>query len=134
MHNPLEHIMGVKEAGEMWGLSADRVKGLCQSGAVIAKKIGNSWVLDKNQPNPKGGRKIRIGGVKMRTWEREGYKVVEVEHNFDLHAFDVIKKEEVVATITPNTIEDMNQIIEDLNKGEDVDGWDDGMGNTISIR
>lgn len=69
----------------------------------------------------------------MRTWEREGYKVVEVEYNFDLHAFDVIKKEEVVATITPNTIEEMNQIIEDLNGGEDVDGWEDGMGNTISI-
>ncbi|OUB76466.1 hypothetical protein COM94_16910 [Bacillus thuringiensis] len=133
MNNPLDHIMGVKEAGEMWGLSADRVKGLCQSGEVIAKKVGNSWILDKNQPNPKGGRRTRLGGVKMRTWEREGYKVVEVEHNFDLHAFDVIKKEKVVATITPNTIEEMNQIIEDLNDGEDVDGWEDGMGNTISI-
>ncbi|PDY73564.1 hypothetical protein [Bacillus cereus] len=133
MNNPLDHIMGVKEAGEMWGLSADRVKGLCQSGEVIAKKVGNSWILDKNQPNPKGGRRMRLGGVKMRTWEREGYKVVEVEYNFDLHAFDVIKKEEVVATITPNTIEEMNQIIEDLNGGEDVDGWEDGMGSTISI-
>ncbi len=133
MNNPLEHIMGVKEAGEMWGLSADRVKGLCQSGEVIAKKVGNSWILDKNQPNPKGGRRMRLGGVKMRTWEREGYKVIEVEHNFDLHAFDVIKKEKVVATITPNTIEEMNQIIEDLNDGEGVDGWEDGMGNTISI-
>ncbi|MDO6633495.1 hypothetical protein [Bacillus thuringiensis] len=133
MNNPLDHIMGVKEAGEMWGLSADRVKGLCQSGEVIAKKVGNSWILDKNQPNPKGGRRMRLGGVKMRTWEREGYKVVEVEYNFDLHAFDVIKKEKVVATITPNTIEEMNQIIEDLNGGEDVDGWEDGMGNTISI-
>ncbi|HDR6957143.1 MULTISPECIES: hypothetical protein [Bacillus cereus group] len=59
MNSPLEHIMGVKEAGEMWGLSADRVKGLCQSGEVIAKKVGNSWILDKNQPNPKGGRRVR---------------------------------------------------------------------------
>ncbi|WP_198949050.1 hypothetical protein [Bacillus mycoides] len=56
--------MGVKEAGEMWGLSADRVKGLCQSDEVIAKKVGNSWILDKNQQNPKGGRKIRLGGRK----------------------------------------------------------------------
>lgn len=133
MYNPLDHIMGVKEAGEMWGLSADRVKGLCQAGEVIAKKVGNSWILDKNQPNPKGGRRMRLGGVKMKTWEREGYTVVEVEHNFDLHAFDIIKKEKVVATITPNTIEEMNQIIEDLNNGEDVNGWEDGMGNTISI-
>lgn len=56
--NVLDQIMGVKEAGEMWGLSADRVKGLCQSKEVKCKKIGNSWVLDKNQPNPKGGLKM----------------------------------------------------------------------------
>jgi hypothetical protein len=49
----LDQIMGVKEAGELWGLSPDRVKGLCQSGEVKAKKIGNSWALVKNQPNPK---------------------------------------------------------------------------------
>ncbi|MGE1217662.1 hypothetical protein [Bacillus toyonensis] len=131
--SPLDHIMGVKEAGEMWGLSADRVKGLCQSDEVIAKKVGNSWILDKNQQNPKGGRKIRLGGEKMRIWEREGYKVVEENFDGELHAFAVIKGEEVVTTITPGTIEDMNQIIEDLNDGEDVNGWEDGMGNTIYI-
>ncbi|WP_262767705.1 helix-turn-helix domain-containing protein [Bacillus wiedmannii] len=60
--NPLEHIMGVKEAGELWGLSADRVKGLCQSNKVICKKIGNSWVLVKNQPNPKVTKKLDQGG------------------------------------------------------------------------
>ncbi|WP_336992645.1 hypothetical protein [Bacillus toyonensis] len=69
----------------------------------------------------------------MRIWEREGYKVVEEKFDGDLHAFDVIKREEVVTTITPGTIEDMNQIIEDLNDGEDVNGWEDGMGNTIYI-
>lgn len=51
--NPLDLIMGVKEAGELWGLSPDRVKGLCQSGEVVAKKIGNSWILVKDQDNPK---------------------------------------------------------------------------------
>ncbi|PFX43534.1 hypothetical protein COL32_14495 [Bacillus pseudomycoides] len=69
----------------------------------------------------------------MRTWNREGYKVVEIELDFDLHAFEVIKDEELIATITPNTIEDMQQIIEDLDNGENVNGWEDGMGNTISI-
>ncbi|KFN12822.1 hypothetical protein [Bacillus pseudomycoides] len=69
----------------------------------------------------------------MRTWNREGYKVVEIEFDFDLHAFEVIKDEELIATITPNTIEDMQQIIEDLDNGEDVNGWEDGMGNTISF-
>lgn len=69
----------------------------------------------------------------MRTWNREGYQVEEVELNYDLHAFEIVKDEEVIATITPNTIEDMKQIIEDLDNGEDVNGWEDGMGNTISI-
>lgn len=69
----------------------------------------------------------------MRTWNREGYQVVEVELDHDLHAFEIVNDEEVIATITPNTIEDMKQIIEDLNNGEDVNGWEDGMGNTISI-
>ncbi|ERH97531.1 hypothetical protein [Bacillus thuringiensis] len=69
----------------------------------------------------------------MKTWEREGYRVVETEFDRDLHTFDVIKGEEVIATITPNTIEDMNQIIKDLDSGEEVNGWEDGMGNTIWI-
>lgn len=69
----------------------------------------------------------------MRTWNRKGYEVVEVEFDGDLHEFEVIKNGEVVATITPDTIEDMEQIIADLDNGEDVDGWEDGMGNTISI-
>lgn len=57
--NVLDQIMGVVEAAELWGLSPDRVKGLCQNGEVQAKKIGNSWVLVKDQPNPKGGRKMK---------------------------------------------------------------------------
>ena len=69
----------------------------------------------------------------MRTWERKGYEVVEVEFDGDLHEFEVVKDGEVIATITPDTIEDMEQIIEDLDNGEDVNGWEDGMGNVISI-
>lgn len=69
----------------------------------------------------------------MRVWKREGYEVHEVEFDGDLHEFEVVKGGEVIATITPDTIEDMEQIIADLNNGEDVDGWEDGMGNTINI-
>lgn len=69
----------------------------------------------------------------IKVWEREGYRVEEKEFDHDLHQFDVIKNEDVIATITPATIEDMKQIIEDLDAGEDVDGWEDGVGNTISI-
>lgn len=69
----------------------------------------------------------------MKTWKREGYKVMEKDFDFDLHKFEVIKDDEVIATITPATLEDMSQIIEDLDNGEDVNGWEDGMGNTIAI-
>ena len=69
----------------------------------------------------------------MRTWKRNGYEVVEIEFDCDLHEFEVIKDNKVVATITPNSIENMEAIIADLDAGKDVNGWEDGMGNTISI-
>ena len=69
----------------------------------------------------------------LKTWERNTYTVEEREFDGDLHEFDVIKNGEVIATITPETIEDMQAIIEDLDNGEDVDGWEDGKGNTINI-
>ncbi|WP_179861529.1 hypothetical protein [Bacillus toyonensis] len=85
---PLDNIMGVKEAGEMWGLSADRVKGLCQSGEVIAKKVGNSWILDKNQPNPKGGRKMEKLNYTKIFGRR--YKLPEGYYAFDLRFGDQV--------------------------------------------
>lgn len=124
--NPLDHIMGVQEAAELWGLSPGYIKNLCAEGKVKAKKIGRGWVLDKTQSNPKGG-------VKMRVWEREGYKVVEKEFDHDLHEFDVIKDGKVIATITPGDLDDMETIVSDLDAGEDVNGWEDGNGNTIYI-
>lgn len=48
----IENIMGVKEAGEMWGLDPGTIKNMCAAGKVKSKKIGNTWVIDKNQPNP----------------------------------------------------------------------------------
>jgi uncharacterized protein YkuJ len=69
----------------------------------------------------------------MRTWEREGYIVQEVEFDGDLHEFEIVKNDEVIATITPADIGDMERIIADLDAGEDVNGWEDGMGNTIVI-
>jgi len=71
----------------------------------------------------------------MRTWERSGYKVVEKAFDFDLHEFDVVMEYgEVVGTISPATLKDMAEIVADLDAGEDVDGWEDGNGNTIRVR
>nr|AGQ45469.1 hypothetical protein [Bacillaceae bacterium JMAK1] len=69
----------------------------------------------------------------LQTWKRKGYTVEEIEFDFDLHHFQVIKEGETIATICPQTIENMNEIKYDLNNGEDVDDWEDGFGNTISI-
>lgn len=51
--NPLNEVMGTDEAGKLWGLSADHVKKLCADGTVKAVKIGKTWIIDRNQPNPK---------------------------------------------------------------------------------
>ncbi|WEG14019.1 hypothetical protein PU629_06525 [Pullulanibacillus sp. KACC 23026] len=69
----------------------------------------------------------------MKTWERDTYKVVEAEYDGDLHQFECIKNDEVFAKITPGSIDDMNAIIEDLDNGADVNGWEDGNGVTITV-
>ena len=70
----------------------------------------------------------------MKIWVRNGYKIIEKPFDFDLHEFDVVLDSgEVVGTITPATLDDMKTIIADLDAGEDVDGWEDGNGNTIRL-
>jgi len=69
----------------------------------------------------------------MKTWLRDGYKVVEVPFDHDLHQFNVVQDGEVLFEINPATLEDQAQIIADLDAGHGVDGWEDGMGNTITI-
>lgn len=70
--------------------------------------------------------------MKNQVWERENYTVEMIDHDYDLKAFEVTQGDKV-QVIYPATIEDMEQIITDLNNGEDVDGWEDGLGNTIVI-
>lgn len=49
----LQGIMGTEEAAEKWGLSNGYVKNLCNKGVIQARKIGPTWILDINTPNPK---------------------------------------------------------------------------------
>lgn len=48
----LENIIGVEEAAKLWGLSPGYIKNLCAEGKIKAKKIGKTWIIDKNQVNP----------------------------------------------------------------------------------
>lgn len=53
---PLSNVIGVEEASELWNLSAGYIKNLCAEGKIICKKIGKTWVIDKNQPNPSNNK------------------------------------------------------------------------------
>jgi hypothetical protein len=53
MDKIMDLIMTTEEAGETWGLSQDRVKRLCGDGTVIARKRGKTWLLLREQDNPK---------------------------------------------------------------------------------
>lgn len=50
--NDLNNVIGVDEASKLWGLSAGTIKNYCAEGKVKAKKIGKTWIIDKNQENP----------------------------------------------------------------------------------
>ena len=69
----------------------------------------------------------------MKTWTRNGYTVEEREFDYDLHCFVVVVDGKEDQIITPDSIEAMSSIIADLNAGEDVNGWEDGLGNIIYI-
>lgn len=51
--NPLYEVMSTKEASEYWGVHQDHVKRLCREGKVICRKFGKTYILQKNQPNPR---------------------------------------------------------------------------------
>ncbi|OTW90661.1 DNA-binding protein (plasmid) [Bacillus thuringiensis serovar sumiyoshiensis] len=50
--NSLDMVMGVEEASERWRLSPEYIKNLCVEDKVLCKKIGKTWIIDKNQPLP----------------------------------------------------------------------------------
>jgi hypothetical protein len=78
--------------------------------------------------------KIKKGREEMRTWERDTYYIDEEAFDYDLHKFSVYTDDgEFIAEIYPNSIPEMEAIIDDLDNGADVDGWEDGQGNTIKI-
>ncbi|WP_142300879.1 helix-turn-helix domain-containing protein [Shouchella clausii] len=47
-----DRFVSAEQAAKVWGVSAGHVKNLCRDGKIAAKKIGKTWVIDINQPNP----------------------------------------------------------------------------------
>lgn len=69
----------------------------------------------------------------MKVWERETYTVYEDEFDRDLHCFSVWSHRDHLGTIYPADLEQQASIIDQLDDGQCVDGWDDGQGDTIDI-
>jgi len=44
----LKNVIGVNEASKITGLSAGTIKNYCAEGKIVSKKIGQTWVIDKN--------------------------------------------------------------------------------------
>lgn len=117
---------------------SDLARALGVTRGAVADRIRRGTLPPYDDPDKKTWHRDTIKylfkeRIRMRVWEREGYTVVEKEYDRDLHEFDVVKGGEVVATITPADLNDMARIVEDLDNGADVNGWEDGMGNTISV-
>lgn len=132
----LKQIMTRREAEEYVGLSNVAFQHHLRTGKIEPCKEHGSgrgkvqlfWKDDLDKLI-----KFLKGENEMRIWKRNGYIVREVDFDGDLHEFEIIKNGKVIATITPADLDDMAQIVADLDAGEGVDGWEDGMGNVISI-
>lgn len=90
----LENVIGVQEAAELWGMSADHVKKLARDRQIYAKLIGKTWVIDKYQDNPRKYNKKSMSSVHF-----EALKInVDVFKDFDFiqkPTFRVVENYEV---------------------------------------
>lgn len=71
---------------------------------------------------------------KMKEWNVEDVLVKEVALDGNLHRFQVYYQDTLTGTITPASLEEMEQIIQNLDKGGNplAEGWGDGLGNNLS--
>ncbi|QJX74725.1 hypothetical protein [Priestia megaterium] len=51
--NPLENVCIINEASKAWGMTEEYIEELCVNEIIKAIKIGNEWLVDTLQPNPK---------------------------------------------------------------------------------
>ncbi len=71
----LDNIIGVDEAGEILGLSPGSIKNMCAAGKLNCKKIGKTWILNKEELfmskfeslNETNSTIIERDGIELRT-------------------------------------------------------------------
>lgn len=49
MNTFLHNVIDVHEAAYILKVSPGHIKNLCAQGKIVAKKIGNTWVIDKSR-------------------------------------------------------------------------------------
>lgn len=67
----------------------------------------------------------------MKKWNRDGYKIEERIHDYDLNKLVVVYKDKTEHEIIFDTIADFSEAVRSLDKGDCIDGWEDGFGNTV---
>lgn len=69
----------------------------------------------------------------MREWNINGLEILEKEFDYDLHMFAVWRGENLLGNIYPDSIETMENMIKELDKGiSPIKAcWEDGCGNTL---
>lgn len=55
-NNPLHMIMGVAEASVLWDLEQSTIKKLCRAGKIESIKIGDTWIMRKDEKQPERQR------------------------------------------------------------------------------
>lgn len=129
-------LISLTEWAKREGITARAARYKASSGLLeTAQKIGRNWVIDEMEKNRDNRRRNY-----MKTWQiyDERYPadfiaIEEIEHDYDLHAFRVSYLGELIGTIYPDTIEQMDEIVTALDNNESPIGWEDGMGETISV-
>lgn len=52
----LNAVMGVAEAADKWGLEHSTIKKMCQKGQIIARKVGDTWIMPADHDRPSAQR------------------------------------------------------------------------------
>lgn len=134
-------LISLEEYANKIGRSSRGVRRKAQAGNLPgAVKIGRNWLIDSEAEYPdyriKSRKYIKKGSSNMKTWTFEnGITVEETTYDYDLHAFEVYNDGELLGTVYPGDLEDMERCIAELDNGNDpiTDKWEDGLGNTCTL-
>jgi hypothetical protein len=68
----------------------------------------------------------------MKSWTIGNVEVFEEKFDFDLHCFRIVIEGKEDQYIYPQTFDDMDLLIDALDRGLDINGFENGFGETIT--